>query len=57
MIFSDTIKWVEQELKDGRNDTVHDFLDFLAEQMIDLNKAKSEEIKGFLKWLERGQTP
>ncbi len=53
MIFQDTIKWVEQELKNGRNDTIHDFLAYLAEQMIELNKAKNEEIKGFLKWLER----
>ena len=37
----------------GRNDTVHDFLAYLAEQMIELNKTKNEEIKGFLKWLER----
>ena len=53
MIFCDTIKWIEHELNDGRNDTVHDFLAYLAEQMIELNKAKNEEIKGFLKWLER----
>lgn len=32
---------------------IHDFLAFLAEQMIDMNKKKNEEIKGFLKWLER----
>ncbi len=53
MIFQETIKWVEEELKAGRNDTVHDFLAYLAEQMIELNKQKNEEIKGFLKWLER----
>jgi len=53
MIFQVTVKWVEQELKDGRNDTVHDFLAHLAEQMIEMNKVKNEEIKGFLKWLER----
>ncbi|MDP3297303.1 MAG: hypothetical protein Q8N09_06905 [Thermodesulfovibrionia bacterium] len=53
MIFQNTIKWVGEELKAGRNDTVHDFLAHLAEQMIELNKAKDEEIKGFLKWLER----
>ncbi len=53
MIFQETIKWGEEELKAGRNDTVHDFLAYLAEQMIELNKQKNEEIKGFLKWLER----
>ena len=53
MIFQNTIKWVGEELKAGRNDTVHDFLAYLAEQMIELNKAKNEEIKGFLKWFER----
>lgn len=53
MIFQETIKWVEEELKAGRNDTVNDFLAYLAEQMIELNKQKNEEIKGFLKWLER----
>ena len=45
--------WVESELSAKRNDTVHDFLAYLAEQMIELNKAKNEEAKGFLKWLER----
>ncbi len=53
MIFQNTIKWVGDELKVGRNDTVHDFLAYLAEQMIELNKAKNEEKKGFLKWLGR----
>ena len=53
MIFQATIKWVEEELKAGRNDTVHDLLAYLAEQMIEINKSKNEEIKGFLKWLER----
>jgi hypothetical protein len=53
MTFQETLQWVEQELKQGRNDTVHNFLAYLAEQMIEMNKAKNEEIKGFLKWLER----
>ena len=53
VIFQETARWVEEELKAGRNDTVHDFLAYLAEQMIEMNKVKSEEIKGFLKWLER----
>lgn len=36
-----------------RADVVHDLLAFLAEQMIEMNKAKQAEIKGFLGWLER----
>lgn len=36
-----------------KSDVVHDILAFLAEQMIEMNKAKNEEIKGFLSWLER----
>lgn len=35
-----------------RSDVVHDFLAFLAEQMIELNKQKQTEIKKFLSWLE-----
>lgn len=35
-----------------QSDVVHDVLPFLAEQMIELNKEKQKEIKGFLKWLE-----
>jgi len=53
MTFLEAMQWVKQELKQGRNDTIHDFLAFLAEQMIEMNKAKNEEMKGFLKWLER----
>jgi hypothetical protein len=36
-----------------RSDVVHDLLAFLAEQMLEMNKAKGEEIRGFLRWLER----
>ena len=36
-----------------RADIVHDLLAFLAEQMLEMNKAKGEEIRGFLHWLER----
>ena len=36
-----------------RSDIVHDLLAFLAEQMVEMNKAKGEEIGGFLRWLER----
>jgi hypothetical protein len=35
-----------------QSDVVHDILTFLAEQMIEMNKAKQKEIKGFLEWLE-----
>jgi type II restriction/modification system DNA methylase subunit YeeA len=36
-----------------KSDVVHDFLAFLAEQMIEMNKEKQREIKSFLEWLER----
>ena len=39
---------VEQE----RSDVVHDLLAFLAERMLEMNKQKQQEIKGFLGWLE-----
>jgi hypothetical protein len=47
------LNWVDTELNQSRNDTVHDFLAYLAEQMIEMNKNKNEEKQGFLKWLER----
>lgn len=47
------LKWVDNELTEDRTDTIHDFLAYLAGQMIELNKSKNEEIKDFLKWLER----
>ncbi len=53
MIANEILRWVERELAENRNDTVHDFLAYLAEQMIEMNKAKKEEKKGFLTWLER----
>ena len=37
----------------GRNDAIHDLLAFLAERMIEMNKEKNGETKGFLEWLER----
>lgn len=49
----DILNWVDKELSENRNDTVHDLLAYLAEQMIELIRSKNEEIKGFLKWLER----
>lgn len=53
MNIADIITWVEMELSEGRNDTVHDLLAYLAERMIEMNTEKKEESKGFLKWLER----
>lgn len=38
-------------LATGHGDVVHDILAFLAGEMIDLNKSKQEEVKGFLTWL------
>ena len=35
-----------------RSDVVHDLLAFLAERMLEMNKEKQTEIKGFLGWLE-----
>jgi Alw26I/Eco31I/Esp3I family type II restriction m6 adenine DNA methyltransferase len=51
--YEDIIKWADYELALGRNDTSHDFLAYLAEQIIELNKTKNKEIKSFLKWIER----
>jgi hypothetical protein len=31
---------------------VHDLLAFLAERMLEMNKQKQQEIRGFLGWLE-----
>lgn len=35
-----------------QSDVVHDLLAFLAEQMIEMNKERQKEIKGFVEWLE-----
>jgi hypothetical protein len=35
-----------------QSDVVHDILAFLAEQMIEMNKEKQKEIKGYLEWIE-----
>ena len=35
-----------------KSDVVHDLLSFLAERMLEMNKEKRQEIKGFLGWLE-----
>lgn len=42
----------ENELVE-QSDVVHDFLVFLDEKMIEYNKDKNKEIKGFSGWLER----
>src|SRR3989338_4787748 len=49
--YDDIVKWADYELALDRSDTSNDFIAYLAEQMIELNKVKNEEIKGFLKWL------
>lgn len=36
-----------------QSDVVHDLLAHLAEQMIEMNKRKQAEVKGFPSWLER----
>jgi hypothetical protein len=35
-----------------KSDVVHDLLAFLAERMLEMNKQKHQEIRGFLGWLE-----
>jgi hypothetical protein len=35
-----------------QSDVVHDILAFLAEQMIEMNKEKQNEVEGLLEWLE-----
>jgi hypothetical protein len=42
---------LNQQLSEA--DVIHDFLAYLAEQMIELNKQKQTETKGFITWLER----
>jgi hypothetical protein len=49
------LKLVEDSLAQTpeRADVIHDLLAFLAEQMIEMNKQKQAEVKGFITWLER----
>jgi hypothetical protein len=35
-----------------KSDVVHDLLAFLAERMLEMNKEKQKDVKGFLGWLE-----
>jgi type I restriction-modification system DNA methylase subunit len=47
--------FVDHELSQTpeRADVVHDLLASLSEQMIEMNRQRQEEVKGFLTWLER----
>jgi Type I restriction-modification system methyltransferase subunit len=38
--------------EEEKSDVVHDLLAFLAERMLEMNKVKQKEIRGFLDWLE-----
>ncbi len=38
--------------KPEQADVIHDLLAYLAERMIEMNKERNQEIKGFLEWLE-----
>lgn len=51
--FSNVINFVEKFILENKSDVVRDLLSYLAKQMIDISKKKNEEVKGFLKWLER----
>ena len=52
-LISDLGRWLDERLNADQSDVVHDLLAFLAEQMIEMNKEKQTEVKGFLAWLER----
>jgi hypothetical protein len=47
------LKWAEAELLENRNDVIHDFLAYLARQMVAMNNVKQTLVKGFLDWLEK----
>lgn len=47
------LSFIKLQLQENHSDVVHDILAFLAEQIIEMNKTKNVEIKGFLTWLER----
>lgn len=49
-ILSQCQQYLNQQPEEA--DIIHDFLAYLAEQMIALNQQKQTEIKGFLEWLE-----
>ncbi|XSG77558.1 Eco57I restriction-modification methylase domain-containing protein [Herpetosiphon llansteffanensis] len=50
--YEQVLTQVQQVLAAEQSDVVHDLLAYLAQQMIDLNKAKQHESKRFLGWLE-----
>jgi type I restriction-modification system DNA methylase subunit len=47
------LRIVEDNLTAGRKDAIHRLLVFLSGRMMEMCEKKNEEIKGFLKWLER----
>ena len=48
-------RWLDARLtaEPEQSDVVHDLLAHLAERMIEMNKEKQAEVRGFLTWLER----
>jgi Eco57I restriction-modification methylase/TaqI-like C-terminal specificity domain len=50
---SEVLSKVQQHLQQDQIDVIHDFLAYLAEQMIALNQQKQTETKDFLTWLSR----
>ena len=46
------LEFVAHHLAQDESDVIHDLLAFLAQEMIDLNKAKQAEMSRFLAWLE-----
>ncbi len=47
----EVLKFVQDRKVRGEADVVHDVLVYLAEEMIEMNKKKKAEAKGFLDWL------
>ena len=41
------LTWTDAELAANRNDTIHDLLAYLAEQMIAMNKEKQQKVQAF----------
>ena len=48
--FTGLLSWAEAELAQNRNDTIHDLLAYLAEQMIAMNEQKQAQTEAF--WLD-----
>ncbi|HEY4699087.1 MAG TPA: TaqI-like C-terminal specificity domain-containing protein, partial [Nitrososphaerales archaeon] len=51
--FDQILKWTQTELSADHNDTIHDLLDFLSAEMIEMNSQKQKLLKKFLHWLEK----